>query len=90
MFSIRLCVINSLLVVCFYNGFKQIKSVNFLQNSVEKQCVMAINQHLRNIEKFTMNIRGKLHIFIEVSFPAGRSTKHLVDQLSAGYIGFNR
>ena len=47
-------MINSLLVVCFYNGFKQIKSVNFffffLQNSVEKQYVMAINQHLRNIE----------------------------------------
>ena len=43
-------MINSLLVVCFYTGFKQIKLVNFLQNSVEKQYVMAINQHLQNIE----------------------------------------
>ena len=36
------------------------------------------------------NISGKLHIFLKFSYPAGRSTKHLVDRLSASYIGFNR
>ena len=37
-----------------------------------------------------MNIRGNLHIFIKYFFPAGRSTKHSVDRLSADYIGFYR
>ena len=37
-----------------------------------------------------MNTRGTLSIFIKYFFPAGRSTKHLVDRLSAGYIGFYR
>ena len=37
-----------------------------------------------------MNTRGNLHIFIKYFFPAGRSTKHSVDQLSADYIGFYR
>ena len=35
-----------------------------------------------------MNTRGKLHIFIKYFFPAGRSTKHSVDQLLADYTGF--
>ena len=43
-------MINSLLVVCFYNGFRKIKSVNILQNFMEKQYVMAIIQHVWNIE----------------------------------------
>ena len=34
-----------------------------------------------------MNTRGKLHTFF---FPAGRSTKHLVDRLSADYISVNQ
>ena len=50
MFSMRLCVINSLLVVCFYNGFKKIKSDNILHNFMEKQYVMAIIQCLWTIE----------------------------------------
>ena len=37
-----------------------------------------------------MNTRGNLHIFIKYIFPAGRSTKHSVDWLSADYIGFYR
>ena len=37
-----------------------------------------------------MNVRGNLHIFIKYIFPADRSTKHSVDQLSADYIGFYR
>ena len=41
-------------------------------------------------DQFTSNIRGKLHIFLKISYPTSRSTKHLVDQLSAYYIGFNR
>ena len=52
---------------------------------MEKQYVMAINQQLWNIE---MNTRGTLSIFIKYFFPAGRLTKHLVDRLSADYIGF--
>ena len=35
-----------------------------------------------------MNTRGTLSIFIKYFFPAARSTKHLVDQLLADYIGF--
>ena len=35
-----------------------------------------------------MNTRGTLSIFIKYFFPTSRSTKHLVDQLSADYIGF--
>ena len=37
-----------------------------------------------------MNTRGKLHTFIHIFFPAGRSTKHLVDWLLADYIGVNQ
>ena len=37
-----------------------------------------------------MNTRGNLHIFIKYFFPAGRSTKHSVDWLSADYIDFYR
>ena len=39
-------------------------------------------------DKSTINTRGTLSIFIKYFFPAGRLTKHLVDQLSADYIGF--
>ena len=35
-----------------------------------------------------MNTRVTLSIFINYFFPTGRSTKHLVDRLSADYIGF--
>ena len=37
-----------------------------------------------------MNTLGNLHIFIKFFFPAGQSTKHSVDRLSADYIGFYR
>ena len=37
-----------------------------------------------------MNTRGTLSIFIKYFFLTGPSTKHLVDQLSANYIGFYR
>ena len=37
-----------------------------------------------------MNKRGTLSIFIKYFFPAGRSTKHLVDRVSADYTGFYR
>ena len=39
-------------------------------------------------DKTTMNTRCNLHIFIKYFLPASQSTKHLVDQLSADYIGF--
>ena len=35
-----------------------------------------------------MNTRGTLSIFIKYFFLTGQSTKHLVDQLLADYIGF--
>ena len=41
-------------------------------------------------DKSTMNTRGTLSDFIKYFFPASWSTKHLVDRLSAGYIGFYR
>ena len=37
-----------------------------------------------------MNTQGNLHIFNQIFFPVGRSTKHSVDRLSADYIGFYR
>ena len=37
-----------------------------------------------------MNTGGTLSIFIKYFFPPGRSTKHLVDRLSADYIDFYR
>ena len=37
-----------------------------------------------------MNTRGTLSIFIKYFFPAGQSTKYLVDWLSVDYIGFYR
>ena len=87
----RLCMINSLLVVCFYNGFKQIKSVNFFIKFHEKAIRNGYKSTFTEYsDQFSRNIRGKLHIFLKFSFPAGRSTKHLVGRLSAYYIGFNR
>ena len=41
-------------------------------------------------DKSTMNTRGTLSIFIKYFFPTGRLTEHLVDRLSADYIGFYR
>ena len=38
--------------------------------------------------KSTINSRGILPIFINYLFHADRSTKHLVDQVSADHIGF--
>ena len=35
-----------------------------------------------------MNTTGTLSVFIKYFFPAGRSTKHLVDRSLADYIGF--
>ena len=39
-------------------------------------------------DKSTMNTRGTLSIFIKYFFLTSQSTKHLVDWLSADYIGF--
>ena len=39
-------------------------------------------------DKSTMNTRGTLSIFIKYFFPTSQLTKHLVDRLSADYIGF--
>ena len=58
---------------------------------MEKQYEMAINQQLRNIE---INLQAIEEVnytfFLKISYPASRLTKHLVDRLSAYYIGFNR
>ena len=55
---------------------------------MEKQYVMTINQQLWNIEINYNEYKTYFINFIKYFFPAVRSTKHLVDQLSADYIGF--
>ena len=50
---------------------------------------MAINQHLWNIALNLQSIQEVfLPIFINYFFCAIRLTKHLVDRVSADYIGF--
>ena len=52
---------------------------------------MAISQQLWNIVINLQLIQSYfIQFFIKYFFPAGRLTKHLVDQLSADYIGFYR
>ena len=67
---------------------KVIKSVNFFKirgkivHNGYKSTIMGY------YVKSTTNTRGILPIFINYLFRANRSTKHLVDQLSADHIGF--
>ena len=46
-FSMKLGVINSFLVVCFYNGLKKYSNRRIFTKFVQKYYVMAIKQHLR-------------------------------------------
>ena len=56
---------------------------------MEKQYVMAVNKQLWNIEINLQSIQEVLYqFFIKYFFPTIQSTKHLVDRLSADYIGF--
>ena len=48
LFSMKLGVINSFPIVCFYNGFKSYQVGEYLQIHA-RHYVMAINQHLWNI-----------------------------------------
>ena len=85
----RLCVINSLLVVCFYNGLKSYQVSQFFY----KICGKIVRNVYKSTfmeycVKSTINTRGILPIFINYFFRTVRSTKHLVDRVSADYIGF--
>ena len=59
-------MINSVLVVCFYNHLNKCQTI-FLQNFVGKQYVMAINQNSAPHLKFTMleNWHQMVGIFLE-------------------------
>ena len=50
-----------------------------------KYYIMAINQHLWNI---ALNLQAIQEKIIPIIFCAIRSTKHLVDQVSADYIDY--
>ena len=84
----RLCMINSLLVVCFYNGFKVIKLVNIYKIRGKIVHNGYKSTFMEYCIKSTINSRGILPIFINYLFCIDRSTKHLVDQVSADHIGF--
>ena len=80
----KLGVINSFLIVCFYNGFKSYQVGKYLQNS----CKILHNGYkstfLEYCVKSIINARENLPII----FRAIRSTKHLVDQVLADYIDY--
>ena len=52
---------------------------------MQKYYVMAISQNLWNIALNLQSIQEKI---LPIIFHAGRSTKHLVDQVSADYIDY--
>ena len=52
---------------------------------MQKYYVMVINQHLWNIVLNQQSIQEKI---LPIIFCAGRSTKHLVDWVSANYIDY--
>ena len=55
---------------------------------MKKYYVMAINQHLWNIALNLQSIQEEFYQFYQLFFCTGRSTKHLVDQVLANYIGY--
>ena len=63
LFSMKLGVINSFLVVCFYNGLKVIKSENIYKIHA-RYYVMAINQHLWNIVLNLLSIQEEFYQLI--------------------------
>ena len=54
-FSMKLGVINSFLVVCFYNGFKHYSNQKIFTKFMQKYYVMAIKQHL---QKNALNLQS--------------------------------
>ena len=80
----KLDMINSFLIVCFYNGFKSYQVREFFTKIVQKYDVMAINQYLWIIVCYLRSIQEEISPII---FGTIRSTHHLVDWLSAYYIG---
>ena len=85
----KLCVINSLLIVCFYNGLKSYQVGQFFYK-IHGKIVHNVykSTFMEYCIKSTINTRGILPIFINYFFRAIRSTKHLVDRVSADYAGF--
>ena len=78
-------VINSFLIVCFYNGFESCQVGEYLQNSCKKYYIMAINQHLWNI---ALNLQSLQEKMLPIIFRTIRLTKHLVDRVLADYIDY--
>ena len=83
-FSMKLGVINSFLIVCFYNGFKIIQ-IRIFTKFVQKYYIMAIKQHLW---KNALNLQSIQEIILPIIFPAIRLTKHFVDRVLANYNGY--
>ena len=67
-FSMRLCVINSLLIVCFYNGLKSYQVGQYLQNLWKIVCNGYKSTFMEYCIKSTINSRGILPIFINYLF----------------------
>ena len=75
----KLGVINSFLIVCFYNGFKSYQLGEYLQNSCKILC---------NGYKSTLNLQSIQEKILPIIFRTVQSTKHLVDWVSADCIDY--
>ena len=64
----KLGVINSFLVVCFYNGFKSYQVSEYLQNSRKILRNGYKSTFMEYCVKFTINTRGILSILSIISF----------------------
>ena len=84
-FSMKLGMINSFLIVCFTMVKKKYLNWRIFTKFVQKYYVMAIKQHLR---KNTLHLQSIKEKILPIIFPAIRSTKHFVDQVSADYNGY--
>ena len=86
-FSMKLGVINSFLVVCFTMVQKKYSDRKIFTKFVQKYHIMAIKKHLGKNALLLQSIQEKIY---QLFFPQFRSTKHLVDWVSADYNGYYR
>ena len=81
----KLGVINSYLIVCFYSGFKSFQVGEYLPNLCKKYDIMTIKQHLW---KNALNLQSIQEKILPIIFPTIQLTKHFVDQVSTDYNGY--
>ena len=82
----KLGVINSYLIVCFLQWFLKFSSQRIFTKFMQKYYIMAIKQHLWENALNLQSIQEKI---LPIIFPAIRSSKHFVDQVSAEYNGYS-